>query len=244
MASSAVAGPPKTIAELRRQRDELADQVRARTAERDEAVAQQTATNEILRAIARSPTDVRPVFEAIVGNAARLCEAEFSAVTRFDDGLLHLVAINNMSPDERAAFHSLFPRRPTRAFTMGRAFLEARAVQFDDVLTERGYDAGIREVLQPVAGYRTFLGAPILLDGSPIGVIGCGRREVKPFAAAQIELIQTFADQAAIALDNVRLFNELESRNRDLGEALAQQTATAEVSAGHQLLARRPRTGL
>src|SRR5437868_2272663 len=205
------------IVELRRELDE-------RTAERDEALAQQTATSEILGVISRSPTDVQPVFEAIVTHAASLCEAEFSAVAQFDDGLLHLIAINNMSPDETAAFRSLFPRPPTRGFAMGRALLDAGTVHFADVLAEPGYDPRTLEGLQSVARYRSFLGVPIFCEGRPIGVIGCGRREVKPFTATQIELVKTFADQAAIAVENVRLLNALETRNRDVNEALEQQT--------------------
>jgi len=212
----------QTVAALERQLEE-------RTAERDNALARQTATSEILSVISRSPTDVQPVFEAIVARAARVCEAEFSAVARFADGLLHLVALNNMSSEETAAFHSLFPRPPGRHFVMGRAFVDAQPVHFDDVLTWLDYDPHTVQVLQSVSGYRSFVAVPIFRDSRPIGVIGCGRREVKPFTATQIDLVKTFADQAAIALENVRLFSELETRNRDLAEALDQQTATAEV---------------
>src|SRR6516225_2224999 len=212
----------QTVAALERQLEE-------RTAERDEALARQTATSEILSVISHSPTDVQPVFEAIVARAAGVCEAEFSAVARFADGLLHLIALNNMSSEETAAFHSLFPRPPGRHFVMGRAFVDAQPVHFDDVLTWLDYDPHTVQVLQSVSGYRSFVAVPIFRDSRPIGVIGCGRREVKPFTATQIDLVKTFADQAAIALENVRLFSELETRNRDLGEALDQQTATAEV---------------
>ena len=195
----------------------------------DEARAGQSATSEILSVISRSPSDIRPVFDAIVARAASLCEAEFSSVTRFEDGLLHLVALNNMSPEESAAFHSLFPRPPGRHFAMGRAFVDARPAHFEDVLTDRDYDPHTIDVLQSKAGYRSFLAVPIFREGKPIGVVGCGRREVKAFTATQIVLLETFANQAAIALENVRLFSELETRNRDLGEALEQQTATAEI---------------
>src|SRR5215813_15554910 len=212
----------QTVAALERKLEECAK-------ERDEAQAQRTATSEILSVISRSPSDIRPVFEAIVARAASLCEAEFSAVARFEDGLLHLVALNNMSPGEAAAFHSLFPRQPGRHFAMGRAFVDAQPAHLADVLTDRDYDPRTLEVLQSVAGYRSFLAVPIFRQSQPIGVVGCGRREVKPFTASQIELLKTFADQAAVAIENVRLFGELEARNRDLGEALEQQTATAEV---------------
>jgi GAF domain-containing protein len=112
---------------------------------------------------------------------------------------------------------------------MGRAFVDAQPVHFKDVLTELDYDTRTRDALQSVLKYRSFLGVPILRDGTPIGVIGCGRRQVEPFAASQIALLQTFADQTAIAIENVRLFGELEARNREVSAALEQQTATAEV---------------
>ncbi len=194
-----------------------------------EALEQQAATSEILRVISSSPHDVQPAFDAIVRSAARLCEAEFSAVTRFDDGLLHLVAINNMSPAETAAYHSLFPRVPHRGFIIGRAFVDRRPVHVEDVRDDPDYDPQTLEVLQHAAPYRTFLGIPILRNGVPIGAIGCGRRHVKPFTATEIDLVKTFADQAVIAIENVRLFTEVQDRNRDLTETLEQQTATGEV---------------
>jgi GAF domain-containing protein/CheY-like chemotaxis protein len=195
----------------------------------NEVLEQQKATGEILRVISRSRTDVQPVFEAIVENAARLCHAAFSAVARFDGELLHLAAVNNMSPRETKAYRSLFPRPPRRDFIIGRAFLDGRPVHVEDVRTDPDYDPKTLEVLQRAAPYRTYLGIPIVQDGVPIGVVGCGRREVKPFTAAEIELVSTFADQAAIAIENARLLTELQARNADLTEALEQQTATAEI---------------
>jgi GAF domain-containing protein len=197
--------------------------------ETKEALERQTATSDILRVISSSPTDVQPVFEAIAANAARLCDATFSTVVRFDGELLHLAAMNNMTPEETEAYHRLFPRQPGHHFIFGRAFLDRRPVHVDDVLTDPDYDPRTLEVLQRAAVYRTCLGVPILRDGVSIGVIGCARREVKPFAATQIELVKTFADQAVIAIENVRLFTELETKNRDLTETLSQQTATAEI---------------
>src|SRR5260370_15050608 len=212
----------QTLAALQRELDQ-------RSAERDEALAQQAATSEILSVISRSPTEVRPVFEAIVGRAAVVCAADFSAVARFEDGLLHLVAVHSMSSVETAAFHSLFPRAPVRNFVMGRAFVDAQPVHSDDVLVEPNYDTQTRDVLQSVVKYRSFLAVPIIRQGRPIGVVGCRRREIKPFTTIQIELLEPLADQAAIAIENVRLLSQLEARNRDVNEALEQQTATAEV---------------
>ncbi len=196
---------------------------------RTEAQERQAAASEILQVIARSPSDAQPVFEAIVASAARLCDAEFSAVARIEDGLLHLVAMSNMSPPETAAYRSLFPRPPTRDFVIGRAFVDGRPVHVEDVQADPDYDPRTLAVLQQAAPYRTYLGIPILRDGVPIGAIGCGRRRVKPFTQAQIELVQTFADQAVIAIENVRLFTELGTRNTELRVALEQQTATSEV---------------
>jgi GAF domain-containing protein len=218
----------RSAADLREEILELKKQLNERTAALN-ALDQQTATAEVLRVISSSPTDVQPTFDAIVGSAAKLCEAEFSTVVRFEDGLLHLVATNNLSPEESAAFHSLFPRPALPSFVLGRAFLEGRPAQVEDVLAEPNYDARTRQTLQAMLGYRTFMAVPIFRAGVPIGVVGCGRRRVEPFTATQIELLNTFAEQAAIALDNVRLFNELGARNRDLTEALEYQTATGEV---------------
>jgi GAF domain-containing protein/CheY-like chemotaxis protein len=194
-----------------------------------EAQQQQAATTEILRVIAASPSDAQPVFEAIVASAARLCDAEFSAVARFEGGLLHLAAISNMSPEETAAYQSLFPRAPGRHFALGRAFVDGRPAHIEDVRTDPDYDPRTLEVLQRAAPYRTYLGIPIVRDGVPIGVIGCGRRRVKPFTPPQIELVKTFADQAVIAIENVRLFTELQARNGELRVALEQQTATSDI---------------
>ena len=194
--------------------------------EQREALEQQTATAEVLRVISGSATDAQPVFEAITVRAAKLCEAEFSAVARFEDGLLRLVAVSNLLPDEARAFHSLFPRSPTRGFVMGRAFVEGRTVHVEDVLADPDYDPRTREVLQSLTGYRTFLGVPVLRDGKPIGVIGCARRAVRPFTAAQIELVSTFADQAVIAIENARLFNDLRDRTDELAQRQAELRVT------------------
>ena len=197
--------------------------------ELNEARDQQRATTEILSVISRSPTNVQPVFDAIVANAARLCDAAFSAVVQFEDGLLNLVAVNKMSPEETAAYHTVFPRPPNRSFIIGRAFVDGRPVHVEDIEADPLYDPDTLAVLKAAAPYRTYLGIPILRDGVPIGAIGCGRREVKPFTEAQIALVKTFADQAVIAIENARLFEEVQARTGELTELLEYQTATSEV---------------
>ena len=133
-----------------------------------------------------------------------------------------LVAVNKMSPEETAAYHTVFPRRPNRTFIMGRAFVDGKPVHVEDIETDSDYDPHTLSVLKAAAPYRTYLGIPILRDGVPIGVIGCGRREVRPFTEAQIALVENFAAQAVIAIENARLLSELR-------ESLEQQTATSEV---------------
>jgi GAF domain-containing protein len=207
----------------------LLNELRQRTSDLTESLEQQTATSEVLRIIATSPQSVQPVFDAIVANAAELCEATFSAVAQFDGELLHLVAVNKMSPEETAAYRAIFPRRPNRTFIMGRAFVDGKPVHVEDIETDPDYDRHTLSVLKAAAPYRTYLGIPILRDGAPIGVIGCGRREVRPFTEAQIAFVKAFAAQAVIAIENARLFNELHQRTTDLSESLQQQTATSEI---------------
>jgi PAS domain S-box-containing protein len=192
-----------------------------------EALEQQTATAEILRVISSSPTDVQPIFDAIVASAVRLCDASFGGVLRFDGELLHIAAEHNVAPERLETFRSLFPMRPTPDVTIGRAILERAAIHFADVFREAPNPT--REAARKALGYRAFLSVPMLRDGTPLGVIFCWRPEPRAFTEKQIALVRTFADQAVIAIENVRLFKELEARNRALTETLEQQTATGEI---------------
>jgi GAF domain-containing protein len=187
-----------------------------------EALDQQTATSEILRVIASSPTGIEPVFAAIVRSATTLCEADLSGLYPFDGNLIHFGAQHGRTPDEIAAARRAFPQPPSRLSVTARAILDATVVQVADVSEDP-------EVADPLRIYRTVLSVPMIRDDRPIGAITVARRVVSPFTNKQIELLKTFADQAVIAIENVRLFKELEARNRDLTETLEQQTATSEI---------------
>jgi GAF domain-containing protein len=205
---------------------DLQQQLDRRTRELGEALQQQTATSEVLSIIRRSPADAQPVFDAIVESAARLCGAIFSVVFLCDDDCLRIAATKNFTVEATSLIYERQElKRPDRSNVGGRAILDRAIVHVHDVLEDPEYS---REFAL-AGGWRAVLAVPLLRDGKSVGAITVGKREPTPFSEQQIQLLKTFADQAVIAIENVRLFEAEKERTRELSEALEQQTATSEV---------------
>ena len=189
------------------------------------SLAQQTATADVLKVISRSTFDLQTVLDTLAQSAAGLCTADKAVIMQRDGEVLWMLASSGFSPEVmKFVKENRLPRNRTSA--TGRAALEARAVHIPDVLADPGYRASDH---QQAGQYRTALGVPLLRDGTTIGLLGLMRDRVSPFTEKQIELASTFADQAVIAIENVRLFEAEQQRTRELSESLAQQTATSDV---------------
>src|SRR5206468_7756640 len=190
-----------------------------------EAREQQAVTSEVLKLISRSTFDLEPVLQTLVENAARLCDADQGIIWRFD-GEVFRAGAHHMIPSELQHLLEERPLRPGRGSGAGRAAMERRTIHIADVLADPEFERGdLREAF----GFRSLLAVPMIREGRLVGVFSLHRFGVSSFTERQIELVTGFSDQAVIALENVRLFNELEARNRDLAETLEQQTATADI---------------
>src|SRR5262249_28378544 len=192
-----------------------------------ESLEQQTATSEILKVISSSPTDVQPVFEAIVRSAAALCHAPVTAVFLTDGQMVFVPANYGISPEAVGALRERFPRPLDMESSGGIAILTRSVVHVPD-----SEEPSVGELVRQNGrrlGYRSLITVPMLRDGAAVGAIGVYRREPGRFSNAEVALLQTFADQAVIAIENVRLFKELEARNYDLTRALDQQTASSDI---------------
>jgi two-component system, NtrC family, sensor kinase len=193
--------------------------------ERDEALEQQTATAEILGAISRSKSELQPILQSVVNNAARLCRAKQAVIFRLESGIYRFAAGYSIVP-AYLEIERQSPISPGPGTLVGRVAMTRQVARIDDAWTDPLYE---KKEDAKLGGHRSMIGVPLMREGEPVGVIGLSRSRVDPFSEHEIELVTTFANQAVIAIENVRLFEAEQQRTRELSESLEQQTATSKV---------------
>jgi two-component system, NtrC family, sensor kinase len=193
-----------------------------------QSLEQQTATADVLRVISNSPTNVQPVFDSIAESAVRLCDGEFSFVLRFDGQVMNFASWFGLSSEGLDAFRAMMPMPADESTASGRAIVRRAVVEIPDVDADEAYGPQAQGLARTVT-YRSLVAVPLLHEGEPLGAFAVARANAGSFPERQVALLQAFADQAVIAIRNVRLFDEVQARTNDLTESLEQQTATSEV---------------
>jgi GAF domain-containing protein/CheY-like chemotaxis protein len=203
----------------------LLTELRQRTDDLTKSLERQTATAEVLGVISRSKFELQPILQSVVNTAARLCRADASVIFRLEDGVYRFAAGHSLAP-AYLEIERRTPIAPGPGTIVGRAAMSRQIARIDDAWNDPAYE---KKEDAKIGQGRSMIGVPLIREGEPIGVIGLSRNRVEPFAEREIELVATFADQAVIAIENVRLFEAEQQRTRELAESLEQQTATSEV---------------
>ncbi|MBI3455815.1 MAG: GAF domain-containing protein [Candidatus Rokubacteria bacterium] len=215
----------RMAAQLQRSYAKLEEKAEASTRALAETLEQQTATSEILSVISGSPTDIQPVLDVVAENAARVCGADDAVIARLDGDVLRTVA--GTGPVPKLPPQEGWPA--SRGSVAGRAVVDRQTIHIHDLAVESDAEFPVAKARQRLVGFRTVLATPLLREGVPIGAILIRRMQVRPFTEKQLQLLETFADQAVIAIESVRLFQELQARTRELGRSVEELKALGEV---------------